>query len=159
MNALGALETFLHAGLASVPLLARCGLAHAQSETIHPFLHGNGRVGRLLITFMLCEEKALTRPLLYLRVPPGVGGKHVQNAARLRGLTRRLRFESRRSMPTLDWLNRQDAFAASARVPYRLLEPVPEHGAAAAREGHYLKVLMGKVVGEVFELRVGMRPW
>ena len=67
MNALGALETFLHAGLASVPLLARCGLAHAQSETIHPFLDGNGRVGRLLITFMLCEGKALTRPLLHLR--------------------------------------------------------------------------------------------
>ena len=57
-------------------------------------------------------------------------------------------------MPTLDWLNRQDAFAASARVPNRFLEPVLEHGAAAAREGHYLKVLMG----EVFGLRVRMRP-
>ena len=68
MNALGAFETFLHAGKASVPLLVRCGLAHAQFETIHPFLDGNGRVGRLLITFMLCEEKALTRPLLYLSV-------------------------------------------------------------------------------------------
>lgn len=68
MSALGALERFLHEGKASVPLLIRCGLAHAQFETIHPFLDGNGRVGRLLITLMLCEEQALSRPLLYLSV-------------------------------------------------------------------------------------------
>ena len=68
MNALGAFEVFLHDGRSTVPLLVRCGLAHAQFETIHPFLDGNGRVGRLLITLMLCEEKALTRPLLYLSV-------------------------------------------------------------------------------------------
>jgi Fic family protein len=68
MDALGALETFLHAGKTTVPLLIRCGLAHAQFETIHPFLDGNGRVGRLLITLMLCEEQALSRPLLYLSV-------------------------------------------------------------------------------------------
>ncbi len=66
MNTLGQLETFLHSARDSVPLLIRCGLAHAQFETIHPFLDGNGRVGRLLITLMLCEERALTRPLLYL---------------------------------------------------------------------------------------------
>lgn len=68
MNALGALESFLHEGKTTVPLLVRCGLAHAQFETIHPFLDGNGRVGRLLITLMLCEEGALSRPLLYLSV-------------------------------------------------------------------------------------------
>lgn len=68
MNALGELEKFLHAGKATVPLLIRCGLAHAQFETIHPFLDGNGRVGRLLITLMLCEEQTLSRPLLYLSV-------------------------------------------------------------------------------------------
>lgn len=68
METLGALEKFLHDAKSSVPLLIRCGLAHAQFETIHPFLDGNGRVGRLLITLMLCEEKALSRPLLYLSV-------------------------------------------------------------------------------------------
>lgn len=63
---LGQLEVFLHEARTSVPLLVRCALAHAQFETIHPFLDGNGRVGRLLVTLMLCEEGALTRPLLYL---------------------------------------------------------------------------------------------
>ncbi|HSU93713.1 MAG TPA: Fic family protein [Gemmatimonadaceae bacterium] len=59
------LEKFLHAQN-SVPLLVKAGLAHAQFETIHPFLDGNGRIGRLLITFLLCAEGALTQPLLYL---------------------------------------------------------------------------------------------
>lgn len=68
MNTLGALEIFMHDGKATTPLLIRCGLAHAQFETIHPFLDGNGRVGRLLITLMLCEEQALSRPVLYLSV-------------------------------------------------------------------------------------------
>ena len=68
MQSLGALELFMHDGKASTPLLIRCGLAHAQFETIHPFLDGNGRVGRLLITLMLCEEQALSRPVLYLSV-------------------------------------------------------------------------------------------
>jgi Fic family protein len=58
------LEKFLHAD--DLPLLIQCGLAHAQFETIHPFLDGNGRVGRLLITFLLCQKRALERPLLYL---------------------------------------------------------------------------------------------
>jgi Fic family protein len=47
-------------------LLVKIGLAHAQFETIHPFLDGNGRVGRLLIAFLLCERNVLTRPVLYL---------------------------------------------------------------------------------------------
>ncbi len=68
MPALGAFENFLHDGKKDVPLLVRCGLAHAQFETIHPFLDGNGRVGRLLVTLMLCEDQALSRPLLYLSV-------------------------------------------------------------------------------------------
>lgn len=64
LDALDNLEKFLHD--ASLPVLIQCGLAHAQFETIHPFLDGNGRVGRLLITFLLCHNGALHRPLLYL---------------------------------------------------------------------------------------------
>jgi len=65
MPALDNLEKFLHA-TDPIPLLIKAGLAHAQFETIHPFLDGNGRLGRLLITFMLCAEDALAQPLLYL---------------------------------------------------------------------------------------------
>ncbi len=64
-TSLGALETFLH-DRDDIPLLIKIGLAHAQFETIHPFLDGNGRVGRLLITFLLCERAALHKPVLYL---------------------------------------------------------------------------------------------
>jgi Fic family protein len=63
--AMGDLETFLHAP-GGLPLLVHAGLAHAQFETIHPFLDGNGRVGRLLITFLLVHGGVLHRPLLYL---------------------------------------------------------------------------------------------
>lgn len=63
--ALGALETFLHSG-SDLPQLIQIGLAHAQFETIHPFLDGNGRVGRLLITFLLCQREILVKPVLYL---------------------------------------------------------------------------------------------
>ncbi len=60
------LEAFLHAAPAGIPILVRAGLAHVQFETIHPFLDGNGRIGRLLITLFLCHEKVLREPLLYL---------------------------------------------------------------------------------------------
>ncbi|HEX9727007.1 MAG TPA: Fic family protein [Gemmatimonadales bacterium] len=62
---LGELEGFLH-DESPLPLLIRIGLAHAQFETIHPFLDGNGRIGRLLITFLLCEKQVLLKPVLYL---------------------------------------------------------------------------------------------
>jgi Fic family protein len=63
--ALGELERFLHDPGGLDPLIV-CALAHAQFETIHPFLDGNGRVGRLLITFLLCHAEVLRRPVLYL---------------------------------------------------------------------------------------------
>ena len=65
MAALGDLEAFFHADV-DLPALVNVGLVHAQFETIHPFIDGNGRVGRLLITFLLCQRKILRQPLLYL---------------------------------------------------------------------------------------------
>ncbi len=62
---LAELEQFLHADT-GLPLLVEIGLAHAQFETIHPFLDGNGRVGRLLIALLLCERQVLLKPVLYL---------------------------------------------------------------------------------------------
>lgn len=64
-QALGDLEMFLH-DEQRFPPLVHAGLAHAQFETIHPFLDGNGRMGRLLITFLLVHRRVLQRPLLYL---------------------------------------------------------------------------------------------
>jgi Fic family protein len=64
-QALNNLESFMH-DTESLPVLIQCGLVHAQFETIHPFLDGNGRIGRLLITFLLCQRGVLQSPLLYL---------------------------------------------------------------------------------------------
>ncbi len=63
---MAALERFLHAEDDGLSVLLRAGLAHVQFETIHPFLDGNGRVGRLLITLLLCQAGLLHQPLLYL---------------------------------------------------------------------------------------------
>jgi Fic family protein len=65
-DAIGALERFIHDEPEPTPILVKAALAHAQFETIHPFLDGNGRVGRLLITLLLCSQEVLRRPLLYL---------------------------------------------------------------------------------------------
>lgn len=66
LTSLGALEKFLHDDPVRTPTVLKAALAHVQFETIHPFLDGNGRLGRLLITLLLCAEGALAEPLLYL---------------------------------------------------------------------------------------------
>lgn len=65
MDAMGELEKFFYSH-EDLPILIKAGLIHSQFETIHPFLDGNGRTGRLLITFYLCQQKILERPVLYL---------------------------------------------------------------------------------------------
>ncbi len=66
MECMGKLELFLHDQPEPTPALLKASLAHVQFETIHPFLDGNGRLGRLLITLLLCEQKVLRDPMLYL---------------------------------------------------------------------------------------------
>jgi Fic family protein len=66
MKCLDSFERFLHDEKHRLPLLVQAGLVHAQFESIHPFLDGNGRLGRLLITLLLCAKGTMKEPLLYL---------------------------------------------------------------------------------------------
>ncbi len=66
MDCMGSLELFLQDQPSKTPVLIKASLAHVQFESIHPFLDGNGRLGRLLITFLLCAEGVLNQPMLYL---------------------------------------------------------------------------------------------
>lgn len=66
MNCLRNFENFLHEENSKLPLLVKAGITHVQFETIHPFLDGNGRLGRLLITLLLCNSSILDAPILYL---------------------------------------------------------------------------------------------
>ena len=63
---MGKLELFLHDQPEKTSVLIKAALAHFQFETIHPFFDGNGRLGRLMITLLLCSEKVLKEPMLYL---------------------------------------------------------------------------------------------
>ncbi|MFH0944557.1 MAG: Fic family protein [Planctomycetota bacterium] len=66
LDCMADLERFFHEAKPDMPVLVRAAVAHVQFETIHPFLDGNGRVGRLLITFLLCHDGVIREPLLYL---------------------------------------------------------------------------------------------
>ncbi|KMY67429.1 Fic family protein [Desulfobulbus rhabdoformis] len=66
LECMSKLEFFLHDQPEPTPVLLKAALAHVQFETIHPFLDGNGRLGRLLIALLLCEQKVLREPMLYL---------------------------------------------------------------------------------------------
>ncbi len=85
-EALGQFEKFLHEEN-GLPILVRAALAHVQFETIHPFLDGNGRIGRLLITLLLCNASALQSPILYLSLFLKT------NRAKYYDLLNRVRFE------------------------------------------------------------------
>jgi Fic family protein len=66
LECMNKLELFLHDQPGPTPVLLKAAMAHVQFETIHPFLDGNGRLGRLMITLLLCEQKVLREPMLYL---------------------------------------------------------------------------------------------
>lgn len=66
LECMSKLELFLHDQPEPTPVLLKAALVHVQFETIHPFLDGNGRLGRLLIALLLCEQKVLREPMLYL---------------------------------------------------------------------------------------------
>ena len=66
LDCMSSLELFLHEDRPDLPVLIKAGLVHVQFETIHPFLDGNGRLGRLLITFLLCAQNVIREPILYL---------------------------------------------------------------------------------------------
>ena len=66
LGCMSKLELFLHDQPEPTPVLLKAAMAHVQFETIHPFLDGNGRLGRLLITLLLCEQKVMREPMLYL---------------------------------------------------------------------------------------------
>ncbi|MBC8141555.1 MAG: Fic family protein [Armatimonadetes bacterium] len=111
---IGSLENFLHDVPTRTPTLIKAALAHVQFETIHPFLDGNGRVGRLLITLLLCAEGALQDPLLYLSY------YFKQNRARYYELLDRVRFHG-------DWEEWLAFFLTGVR-------DVAEQAAAAAQK-------------------------
>jgi Fic family protein len=89
-RALEDFERYLHAP-SDLPPLVRLALVHYQFEAIHPFLDGNGRVGRLLVTLLLCEEKLLDQPLLYLSAH--FERHRAEYYARLLGVSQRGEFE------------------------------------------------------------------
>lgn len=86
-EALGQFENFLHGGAEEFSVLVQCAMLHVQFESIHPFLDGNGRLGRLLITLLLVERGVLSEPLLYMSL------YLKQNRAEYYSLLQKVRYE------------------------------------------------------------------
>lgn len=131
-EAMADLERFLHDRPARTPTLTKAALAHVQFETIHPFLDGNGRVGRLLIPILLCTEHVLRDPLLYLSL------YFKQNRARYYEMLDRVRTEG-------EWEEWVMFFAAGVEETaegtgcraYRRLRPSgPSRPVVPSREHH-----------------------
>ncbi len=83
LDCMGELEKFIHSQEPNLPVLIKVALIHVQFESIHPFLDGNGRLGRLLITFLLCAEGALKAPILYLSLFLKSNRKHYYDLLQL----------------------------------------------------------------------------
>lgn len=113
--AMSALEKYLHAAPETAPTLIKAGLAHAQFESIHPFVDGNGRLGRLLITFILCVEGALQQPLLYLSL------YFKENRQRYYDLLQRIRTEGDWEAWLLFYLQGVEAVSTQAAATAREL--------------------------------------
>lgn len=129
-DCMAALERFLHAEDDGLPVLVRAGLAHVQFETIHPFLDGNGRVGRLLITLLLCHAGVLRDPLLYLSL----------YLKQRRGVYYELLDQVRRTGDWEAWLaffldGVREAAETAVSTSSRLLERLASDRAAVERRG------------------------
>ena len=129
-DCMAALERFLHAEDDGLPVLVRAGLAHVQFETIHPFLDGNGRVGRLLVTLLLCHAGVLRDPLLYLSL----------YLKQRRGAYYALLDQVRRTGDWEAWLaffldGVREAAEAAVSTSGRLLERLASDRAAVERRG------------------------
>ena len=129
-DCMAALERFLHAEDDGLPVLVRAGLAHVQFETIHPFLDGNGRVGRLLVTLLLCHAGVLRDPLLYLSLC----------LKQRRGAYYALLDQVRRTGDWEAWLaffldSVREAAEAAVSTSGRLLERLASDRAAVERRG------------------------
>lgn len=156
---MGALERFLHDTSQALPLLIRVAMAHVQFETIHPFLDGNGRVGRLLIALLLHDARLLRQPLLYLSL---FFKKHRDEYYRLLGAVR----EDGDWEAWIDFFLEGVELTANAAVDtaHRLLKLFDDDatrlqslGRGAASAGHALDALRRRplaTIGEIGE-RIG----
>ena len=126
-EAISELEKFLHADDDYLPPLVRAGLAHVQFETIHPFLDGNGRIGRMLITLMLMARGVLATPALYLSL------YFKQHRSRYYNLLGRVRTDGDWTAWLLFFLEGVDATAVAALSTTERLEALVERDRATIR--------------------------